>query len=140
VGGLQAIIIIDRLLDHGDAEQLPKGWSTVFANTQLSDLYRALFNEAGISWPLSILPEEQEKSFASVQRLTPTPRSVVPYNGQLLIEEQLLPAAPPAAELLFLIINGHQFPLCDLPQAIELHRNNHCGATFADLCEPTVKW
>jgi len=94
-GALQAIIIIDRLLDHSEAEPLPKGWSTVFANTQLSDLYRSLFAESGVAWPLSILPEEQEQSFAGVQRITPAAKSVVPYNGQLLIEENRLPAGPP---------------------------------------------
>jgi lipopolysaccharide/colanic/teichoic acid biosynthesis glycosyltransferase len=141
VGGQQAIIIIDRLLDHGAVEPLPKGWTTVFANTQLADLYRALFAEAGVAWPLSILPEEQETSFANVHRLaSSSPSSLVPYNGELRIDERSLPAAPAGAELLFLIINGHQFPFCDLRQAIELHRNNHCDATFVDLCEPKVKW
>ncbi|HEV8379720.1 MAG TPA: sugar transferase [Tepidisphaeraceae bacterium] len=135
----QAIVIIDRLLDHGESEPLPKGWSTVFANTSLTDLYRALFAEAGVAWPLSIVPEEQESAFAG-NRIASSSKSVVPYNGQLRIEENLLPVAPPESQPLFLIVNGHQFPLCDLRQAMEMHRNNNCDATFVDLCEPKVKW
>jgi len=54
--GEAAIVVIDRLLDHGKSEALPKGWSTVFANTPLADLYRQLFAEAGMAWSLSIVP------------------------------------------------------------------------------------
>ena len=138
--GPQAIIVIDRLLESGQAEPLPQGWSTFFANTPLSELYRQLFAEAGVAWPFSMVPQEIETAFVGKPIAATAPKSVVPYNGQLRIEEKLLPAAPPEAQPLFLIVNGHQFPLCDLRQAIELHRNSACDATFVDLCEPKVKW
>ena len=51
--GEAAILVIDRLLDHGQNEALPKGWSTVFANTPLADLYRQLFAEAGMGRKLA---------------------------------------------------------------------------------------
>ena len=54
--GPQAIIVIDRLLESGQAEPLPQGWSTFFANTPLGELYRQLFAEADVAWPLSIVP------------------------------------------------------------------------------------
>ena len=89
--GEQAIIVIDRLLDHGAAEPLPNGWSTVFANTTLADLYRQLFAEAGVAWQLSVVPEEVESAFAGNRVAGAASSSVVPYNGQLRIEENLLP-------------------------------------------------
>jgi lipopolysaccharide/colanic/teichoic acid biosynthesis glycosyltransferase len=138
--GQQAIVIIDRLLDHGAPETLPAGWSTVFGNTSLADLYRSLFAEAGVAWSLSVVPEEQETAFAANRIIVSTPQSIVAYNGQLKIDEKLLPIAPPESQPVFLIVNGHQFPLCDLRAAIEMHRSNHCDATFVDLCEPKVKW
>jgi lipopolysaccharide/colanic/teichoic acid biosynthesis glycosyltransferase/carbonic anhydrase/acetyltransferase-like protein (isoleucine patch superfamily) len=136
----QAIVVIDRLLESGQSEPLPQGWSTVFANTSLTDLYRQLFAEAGVAWPLSIIPEEHETAFAGIRTAASSPKSISPYNGQLRIEENLLPVAPPDSQPLFLIVNGHQFPLCDLRQAMEVHRNSNCDATFVDLCEPKVKW
>src|SRR5258706_3459559 len=138
--GQQAIVVIDRLMDHGANEPLPKGWSTVFANTPLADLYRSLFAEAGVAWSLSIIPQEQESALGDNLIAASRGKSVVPYNGQLRIGEKLLPAAPPDSQPLFLIVNGHQFPLCDLRQAIEMLRNGNCDATFVDLCEPKVKW
>jgi lipopolysaccharide/colanic/teichoic acid biosynthesis glycosyltransferase/NDP-sugar pyrophosphorylase family protein len=138
--GQQAIIIIDRLLEHGASEPLPQGWSTVFANTALADLYRQLFSEAGVAWPLSIVPEEVETAFSGNRIAAPASKSVVPYNGQLRIDDGMLAVPPAEAQPLFLIVNGHQFPLCDLRQAIELHRNSNCDATFVDLCEPKIKW
>jgi len=138
--GQQAIVVIDRLLDHGENEPLPKGWTTVFANTPLADLYHSLFAEAGVAWSLSIIPQEQEGALGGNLPAVSSGKSVVPYNGQLKIEENVLPMASPEIQPLFLIVNGHQFPLCDLRQAMEMHRNSNCDATFVDLCEPKVKW
>ena len=109
--GEQAIIVIDRLLDHGSSEPLPQGWSTIFANTSLIDLYRQLFSEAGMAWPLSIVPEEVESAFSANGMAATASRTVVPYNGQLRIEDSLLPAPSPDSQPLYLIVNGHQFPL-----------------------------
>src|SRR5258706_13015858 len=93
-----------------------------------------------MAWPLSIVLVEQESAFNGNQLAESFDKSVVPYNGQLRIDDNLLSVPPTETQQLFLLVNGHQFPLCDLRQAIEMHRNSNCDATFVDLCEPKVKW
>ena len=39
-------------------------------------------------------------------------------------------------EPLFLIFNGHQFPVCSLSHAIAVHRQNRCDATMIDFPAP----
>ena len=135
----QAIVVVDRLLSRRNAdapESLPAGWDWVFANTPVPRLFEELFAEAGLAWSAAILPEEQTATFADVATRVVPRTSLVSYNGKLTIPSESLAHVSRHAEPLYVIVNGHQFPLCRLDQAMNVHRQNKCDVTMFDLCEP----
>jgi lipopolysaccharide/colanic/teichoic acid biosynthesis glycosyltransferase/carbonic anhydrase/acetyltransferase-like protein (isoleucine patch superfamily) len=135
----QAIVVVDRLLSRRNAdapESLPAGWDWVFANTPVPRLFEELFAEAGLAWSAAILPEEQSTTFADVAARIVPRTSLVSYNGKLKIPTESLANVARNAEPLYVIVNGHQFPLCRLNQAMNIHRQNRCDVTTFDLCEP----
>src|SRR5687767_10134931 len=119
----QAIVVLDRLLSRRNAdapESLPTGWDWVFANTPVPRLYEELFAEAGLAWSATILPEEQSATFADVAAKIVPRTSLVSYNGKLKIPSESLALVGRHAEPLYVIVNGHQFPLCRLTQAMNI--------------------
>ena len=135
----QAIVVVDRLLSRRNAdapESLPIGWDWVFANTPVPRLFEELFAEVGLAWSATILPEEQSATFADVAAKIVPRTSLVSYNGKLKIPSESLAHVGRHAEPFYVIVNGHQFPLCRLTQAMNIHRQNRCDATLFDLCEP----
>jgi lipopolysaccharide/colanic/teichoic acid biosynthesis glycosyltransferase len=135
----QAIVVVDRLLSRRNAdapESLPEGWDWVFANTPVPRLFEELFAQAGLAWSAAILPEEQTVTFADVAANVVPRTSLVSYNGKLRIPAESLAHVARNAEPLYVIVNGHQFPLCQLDQAVNIHRQNRCDVTMFDLCEP----
>ena len=83
-----------------------------------------------------VVPEEQHATFAEVCTPVAAPQSVVAYDGRLQINKETLSSAPGSGEPLFLIFNGHRFPVCDLNMAIDVHRQNRCDATLIDFPKP----
>jgi lipopolysaccharide/colanic/teichoic acid biosynthesis glycosyltransferase/NDP-sugar pyrophosphorylase family protein len=136
----QAIVVVERRMARaGDPrqEETAPGWSWVLGNARIGELFDQLFAEARLTWSSMVVPEEQQATFAEVcTPLAAAPQSVVAYDGRLQINKNSLSATPDSGEPLYLIFNGHRFPICDLNMAIEVHRQNRCDATLIDFPKP----
>ena len=132
----QAIVVVERRLGRqGDpkvAEMVP-GWQWILANARVGDLYDQLFADAKLTWSSLVCPEEQEATFASLSPLMSSQQSLLAYDGNLQLSKNSLTAAPDDGEPLYLLFNGHRFPICDLNDAILVHRQNRCDATLLDF-------
>jgi lipopolysaccharide/colanic/teichoic acid biosynthesis glycosyltransferase/carbonic anhydrase/acetyltransferase-like protein (isoleucine patch superfamily) len=136
----QAIVVVERRMGRaGDPkgdEQMAPGWSWVLGNARIGELFDQLFAEARLTWSSLVVPEEQHATFAEVFAPVSAPHAFVPYDGRLQIQRTTLVATPDDGEPVYLIFNGHRFPICDLRLAIEAHRQNRCDATLIDFPTP----
>jgi lipopolysaccharide/colanic/teichoic acid biosynthesis glycosyltransferase/NDP-sugar pyrophosphorylase family protein len=139
----QAIVVVERRMGRGtDAkgdEQMPPGWCWVLGNARIGELFDQLFAEARLTWSSMVVPEETQATFREYCTPIASPRSFVPYDGRLQINRTSLTTTPDDGEPLYLIFNGHRFPICDLNSAIEVHRQNRCDATLVDFPKPRRK-
>jgi len=139
----QAIVIVERRMGRaGDPkgdEQAAPGWSWVLGNARIGELFDQLFAEARLTWSSMVVPEEQHATFAELCAPVAAPQSFVPYDGRLQINRDTLTTTPDDGEPLYLIFNGHRFPICDLRTAIEVHRQNRSDATLIDFPQPRRK-
>ncbi len=115
------------------AEEAAPGWCWVLGNARIGELFDQLFAEARLTWSSLVVPEEQQATFAELCTPSTAPQTFVPYDGRLQINEKSLTAPPEQGEPLYLIFNGHRFPICDLNVALEVHRQNRCDATLIDF-------
>ena len=132
----QAIVILERRMGRqGDprVEQMVPGWQWVLGNVRISGLFDQLFAEARLTWSNLICPEEQQATFAALSPPIASNHPLVGYDGTLQIRKAELSSNPDDGEPLFLIFNGHCFPICDLNDAILVHRQNRCDATLLDF-------
>ena len=133
-GERQALVLIDG----GDsaAQAMPQGWSWTLANARLGDLMERYLGSAGITWSATLLPEAGRDDF--VAAVGPEQRAAASsYSGaslRLKVDELFGPAS--GDEPVLIVINGRQFPACDLRQALEVHRASRCDVTMIGLCEP----
>jgi lipopolysaccharide/colanic/teichoic acid biosynthesis glycosyltransferase len=137
----QALLVIDRLLGHEQSqapEPLPAGWNWVLANARLPSLLECLLGEAGLPWLTTILPREQAASFAALQPVQGNSRPLFSFDSQIQLPYQALAAAQGHCPLC-LVVNGHQFPLCDLRGAMASHRQRRCDVTLVDLTYPSSR-
>lgn len=147
-GEHQAIVVIERRMGRSSDqknEPMAPGWQWVLGNARVGQLYDRLFADAQLTWSSLVVPEEHQATFAAVaahtagagdESTTPTTllqHVLLPYNGDLQINSAALPKPPDKGEGLYLIFNGHRFPLCDLQDAIQVHRNNRCDATLIEF-------
>lgn len=130
----RAVVLIERT-DSGTESALPIGWECLFANARLSDLFEHMFARGDAAWHSMLLPEEQHPTFSSLMPADMRVASIVGYNGQLRLNVDL-PAH--AAEPVIVLVNGRQFPMCDISQAIRLHRQGRADATFFELADSPV--
>ncbi len=138
----QALVVVERrMAREGDprGEGMPPGWNWVLGNAKIADLFDQLFAESELTWSSLVVPEEQQATFAALSPPSVARQKIVSYDGQLQIHADSLTAAPDSgpSEPLFLIFNGHRFPICDLNHAILVHRQNRCDATLIDF--PQIK-
>ena len=131
----QAIVVVERQMNRqGDpkVEQHMPGWQWMLANTRIGELYDQLFAEAQLTWSSLVVPEEATATFAAIApRLSQQP--MVAYDGNLSIRSSALTTKPDDGEPLYLIFNGERFPICDLNDAILVHRQHRCDATLIDF-------
>src|SRR4051812_23429800 len=120
-------------------EEMAPGWSWVLGNARIGELFDQLFAEARLTWSSLVVPEEQHATFAEVCAPVSSPHAFVPYDGRLQIQRTTLTATPDDGEPVYLIFNGHRFPICDLRLAIDAHRQNRCDATLIDFPTPRRK-
>jgi lipopolysaccharide/colanic/teichoic acid biosynthesis glycosyltransferase/carbonic anhydrase/acetyltransferase-like protein (isoleucine patch superfamily) len=138
----QAIVVVERRMGRsGDpkGEQMAPGWSWVLGNARIGELFDQLFAEARLTWSSMVVPEEQHATFSELCKPVSSPQSFIAYDGRLEINRTSLTAGPDDGEPLYLIFNGHRFPICDLRTAIEVHRQNRCDATLIDFPKPRRK-
>lgn len=138
----QAIVVVERRMARaGDpkAEQMAPGWSWMLGNARIGELFDQLFAEARLTWSSMVVPEEQHATFSELCTPHSAPQSFVAYDGKLQIARQSLTTGPDDGEPLYLIFNGHRFPICDLNHALEVHRANRCDATLIDFPKPRTK-
>lgn len=122
-----------RAADPKGGEQTAPGWCWVLGNAKIGELFDQLFAEAHLTWSSMVVPEEQQATFRQYCTPIASPQSFVPYDGRLQINRNSLTTTPDDGEPLYLIFNGHRFPICDLNNAIEIHRQNRCDATLIDF-------
>jgi lipopolysaccharide/colanic/teichoic acid biosynthesis glycosyltransferase len=135
----QAIVVVERRHARANdpkADAAAPGWCWVLGNARIGELFDQLFAEARLTWSSMVVPEEQRHTFAELCTPMSAPHSVTAYDGRLQISKTSLTAAPDDGEPLYLIFNGHRFPICDLNTAIEVHRQNRCDATLIDFHKP----
>jgi lipopolysaccharide/colanic/teichoic acid biosynthesis glycosyltransferase len=135
-GQHQAIVIVERRMaraaDPRD-EQMAPGWSWILGNAKVGELFDRLFAEAHLTWSSMVVPEEHQDTFARLGAPVAADEPFLAYDGRLQIKPDSLTHHPDEGEPLYLIFNGHCFPICDLNTAIEVHRNNRCDATLIDF-------
>lgn len=135
----QAIVLVERRRSRqGDkrAEEMPPGWKWVLGNAPLGELYDRIFADAQLTWSSLVVPEEQQATFGALSAIPASRHGIVSYDGQLQISPASLTTSPDSGEPLYLIFNGHRFPICDLNHAITVHRQNRCDATLVDFPQP----
>ena len=115
-------------------QEMPPGWKWVLGNARVGDLYDRIFTDAQLHWSSLVVPEEQRATFAALAP-NASGQSIVTYNGQLQIPQAAV-GGPIEDDKLFLIFNGHRFPICDINHAIAVHRQNRCDATLIDFPQP----
>ena len=132
----QAIVVVERRMarqnDPKVEHQVP-GWQWTLGNARVGELYDQLFAEAQLTWTSLVVPEENAATFAA---LTPGATSVQPmvaYDGTLSIRASSLTIKPDDGEPVYLIFNGDRFPICDLNDAILVHRQNRSDVTLIDF-------
>jgi lipopolysaccharide/colanic/teichoic acid biosynthesis glycosyltransferase/NDP-sugar pyrophosphorylase family protein len=139
----QAIVVVERRMGRSDDpkgnEQMPPGWCWVLGNARIGELFDQLFAEARLTWSSLVVPEEQAATFSELCTPATAPRTTVPYDGRLQIQKTTLTTTPDDGEPLYLIFNGHRFPICDLNMVIDVHRQNRCDATLIDFPKPRAK-
>jgi lipopolysaccharide/colanic/teichoic acid biosynthesis glycosyltransferase/NDP-sugar pyrophosphorylase family protein len=139
----QAIVVVERRMGRSDdpkgSEQTVPGWCWVLGNARIGELFDQLFAEARLTWSSLVVPEEQHATFSELCTPATAPQTTVPYDGRLQINKSSLTTAPDSGEPLFLIFNGHRFPICDLNAVIDVHRQNRCDATLIDFPKPRAK-
>ena len=132
----QAIVVVERRMgratDAKDQSMAP-GWSWVLGNARIGELFDQLFADAHLTWSSMVVPEEHHATFAGLGAPVAANKPLQPYDGRLHITKTSLTASPDDGEPLYLIFNGHRFPICDLNTAIEVHRQNRCDATLIDF-------
>jgi lipopolysaccharide/colanic/teichoic acid biosynthesis glycosyltransferase len=133
----QAIVVVERRMARQDDprdQQLTPGWHWTLGNARIGDLFDQLFAEAHLTWSSVVVPEESTATFASLGPRMASQQSVVAYDGTLQIRPTALTQKPDAVtEPVYLIFNGDRFPICDLNDAILVHRQNRCDATLIDF-------
>jgi lipopolysaccharide/colanic/teichoic acid biosynthesis glycosyltransferase len=132
----QAIVIIERrLARQGDpkSETLVPGWQWTLGNTRVGELFDQLFADSRVTWSSLVIPQEATASFAAISSRLASQQSLVAYDGTLQIRQTALTAKPEDGEPVYLIFNGERFPICDLSDAISIHRQNRCDATLIDF-------
>lgn len=124
----RALVVLER---GRTKSQLPAAWGTVFGNAPFGDVLSRFLGDFQVSWGTAVLPEEHRDRFLSLHE---RPVAVVSYDGQLRLPSDAIPQV--GADGLFVLINGRQFPLCDLQHAMNLHRSSRCDATFFEIRAP----
>lgn len=138
----QAIVIVERrMARQGDprADQLVPGWSWMLGNAKVGELFDQLFADSRITWSSLVVPEESSGTFASIGPQLSSQQSVVSYAENLQIRPSALTTSPDDGEPVYLIFNGDRFPICDLSDAILVHRQNRCDATLIDFPQRNKK-
>ena len=115
------------------AADLVPGWQWMLGNARVGELFDQLFADSRITWSSLVVPEESSATFAALAPQMSSQQSVVPYDGSLQIRPSALTARPEDGEPVYLIFNGDRFPICDLSDAILVHRQNRCDATLIDF-------
>jgi lipopolysaccharide/colanic/teichoic acid biosynthesis glycosyltransferase/carbonic anhydrase/acetyltransferase-like protein (isoleucine patch superfamily) len=135
----QALVVVERRRARHDdprkAEEIP-GWKWVLGNSRVADLYDRMLAEARLTWSCLVVPQEQKATFASLAAPTASRQSLAAYDGQLQLHNDNLAVSPETGEPVFLIFNGHGFPMCDLAAVIAAHRQGRCDATMVDFPLP----
>ena len=129
------------MVRQGDpkSEPLVPGWHWTLGNTRVGDLFDQLFADARITWSSLVIPEEAQTTFAGMNPRLAAAQPVVPYDGTLQIRPTALTTKPDGGEPVFVIVNGDHFPVCDLSDAISIHRQNRCDATLIDFPQRNKK-
>jgi lipopolysaccharide/colanic/teichoic acid biosynthesis glycosyltransferase len=138
----QAIVIIERrLARQGDpkAETLVPGWQWTLGNSRVGELFDQLFADSRVTWSSLVIPQEATASFAAISSRLAAQQSLIGYDGTLQIRQNALTAKPEEGEPVYLIFNGERFPICDLSDAISIHRQNRCDATLIDFPQRSKK-
>ena len=137
----QAIVVVEhQMARQGDprGEQQTPGWQWTLGNARVGELYDQLFAEAHLTWSSLVVPEEASATFAAIApQLAQQP--IVSYDGSLSIRASDLTTKPHDGEPLYVIFNGDRFPICDLNDAILVHRQHRCDATLIDFPRRTPK-
>jgi lipopolysaccharide/colanic/teichoic acid biosynthesis glycosyltransferase/NDP-sugar pyrophosphorylase family protein len=138
----QAIVVVERrLARQGDpkVEQQVPGWTWTLGNARVGDLYDQLFAEAHLTWSSLVVPEEATATFAALAPHAASANPVVAYDGHLSISASALATKPDDGEPVYLIFNGDRFPICDLNDAILVHRQNKADVTLIDFPRKATK-
>lgn len=112
----------------------PSGWHTVLGNAPLTRIFEQLLADADTDWAATVVPEEDAPKLSRSLLNDPcndSSMALVPYNGQLKLRADDLQSD--AGQAVYILVNGHQFPLCDLRQAITLHRATRADVTVFDV-------
>lgn len=123
----QAMVVFPRAGKRGAS--LSQGWAWTFANTPLSGLLNQWLTEARLTWAATLVPRAHTVAFDALARNTPGRR--IAYDHALPLPTSPRPLSEDA---LLVVVNAHQFPLCDLRRAIDIHRASRCDATFISAC------
>ena len=113
----------------------PSGWHTVLGNAPLPKMFEQLLAEADVDWAATVVPEEDAPKLSRSllhDSCNDSSMAVVSYNGQLKLRADDLQQAD-AGQGVYVLINGHQFPLCDLRQAVNLHRATRADVTVFEV-------
>ena len=138
----QAIVIVERrMARQGDpkASQLVPGWQWTLGNARVGELFDQLFADSKITWSSLVVPEESSETFAALSPHLASQHAMVSYDGSLQIRPSSLTTKPDDGEPVYLIFNGDCFPICDLSDAILVHRQNRCDATLIDFPQRNKK-
>lgn len=137
----QAIVVVERRMgrsgDPKGGEQMAPGWSWILGNAPIGEVFDQLFAEAQITWSSMVVPEEQQATFAALGAPLAGKNAVQAYDGRLQISKTQLTAPPDEGEPVYIIVNGHRFPICDLNHAIEVHHASRADVTLIDF--PAVR-
>ena len=138
----QAIVIIERRnVRQGDdkTEQLIPGWHWVLGNTFVGDFFDQLFADANLTWASLMVPAEVSNSFGFLSQRIASKSSIVGYDGTLRIQNNQLTHKPDQSQPAYIIVNGDRFPICDLSDAMSVHRQNRADVTLIDFPQRSRK-
>lgn len=132
----QAIVVVERRMarqsDPKDGQHVP-GWQWVLGNARIGQLYDQLFAEAHLTWSSLVVPEEATATFDGISSHACSAQPVISYDGVLAIRPAGLAIKPDDGEPVYLVFNGDLFPICDLNDAILVHRQNRSDVTLIDF-------